>query len=117
MQYSPLEKAVHIIIILVGGFLTYLASTLTNGFMQDLLLGIGTNLIVVTIVFAIFNYFRLGNRTDSAEIINKPTRNLSEDTTPRGFQNILKDRKDTAEDPLFPRSYDGSKKGVKDEKK
>lgn len=117
MQNRLLERAVHIIIILLGVLFTYYSSTLATGFMQDLFLSLGTNLIVVTIVFAIFEYFRVGTNQGTVETENKPAKEHREDTTPRGLRNILKDRKDTSDDPLFTRNYEEPKKGAKNAKK
>ncbi len=117
MQNRLLERAVHIIIILIGVLFTYYSSTLATGFMQDLFLSLGTNLIVVTIIFAIFEYFRVGADERIIETENKPAKNHHDDTTPRGLKNILKDRKDTSDDPLFTRNYEDSKKGAKNAKK
>lgn len=54
-----LEVAVHIIIILVGVVILFISRTFQdNSFWQSLLINIGSSLVVVTILFFIFEGFR-----------------------------------------------------------
>jgi protein-S-isoprenylcysteine O-methyltransferase Ste14 len=55
---DALEIAVHIIIVLLGIIVLFIAQGFTDTFWQPLLVNIGSSLVVVTILFAIFEMFR-----------------------------------------------------------
>jgi hypothetical protein len=55
---DPLEVAIHVIVILVGMLLVVGAFIARDDFAQSLLMNLGSSLVVVTIVFGIFEIFR-----------------------------------------------------------
>ncbi len=61
---DTLEIAVHVIIILVGILVLVFAHRVSNIFWQSLMINIGSSLVVVTILFIIFEVFRKRNEKD-----------------------------------------------------
>lgn len=54
----PLELAIHVIIILLGVIVLFLVKDSSDSFWQSLGINIGSSLIVITMVFSIFEAFR-----------------------------------------------------------
>ncbi len=70
-----LEIAIHIIIILIGIVVLFVAREFgEDAFMQSLLINIGSSLVVVTILFFIFEGFR--RRHESQEIENADSKSI-----------------------------------------
>lgn len=55
---DPLEAAVHVIIVLIGVIILFVAYSFQDIFWQSLLVNVGSSLVVVTLLFAIFETFR-----------------------------------------------------------
>lgn len=55
---DPLEVAIHVIIILVGVITLVLAYYIRDDFWNSLMVNVGSSLVVVTLVFGIFEAFR-----------------------------------------------------------
>jgi len=64
---DALEIAVHIIIVLLGIIVLFIARGFTDTFWQSLLVNIGSSLVVVTILFAIFEMFRRRHQSQDIE--------------------------------------------------
>jgi hypothetical protein len=66
---DPLEIAINTIVLLLG-FILIIVSYRQVDFYQNLLLSLGTNLIVVTVVFIIFEAFRRREQTGGTQAQN-----------------------------------------------
>lgn len=62
-----LEVAVHVIIILLGVLVLVFAHSIKDSFWQSLLVNVGSSLVVVTILFTIFEIFRRRNEKEGEE--------------------------------------------------
>jgi len=62
---DALEVSLHALIVLGGVFLVYYAYNTIDVFFQALWLNIGSSLVVVTLLFAIFEIFRRRRNSDS----------------------------------------------------
>lgn len=61
---DTLEVAVHVIIILLGISILAIAYSIKSLFFQTLLISIGSSLVVVTILFIVFELFRRRNKKE-----------------------------------------------------
>lgn len=62
-----LEIAVHTIIVLLGIIILFVAHSITDLFWQSLLVNIGSSLVVVTVLFFIFEIFRRRHAEQNAD--------------------------------------------------
>jgi hypothetical protein len=65
-----LEIAIHIIIVLLGFIVLFVARTNDDVFYQSLLINIGSSLVVVTVLFFIFEFFRRRHEIRDQDSVN-----------------------------------------------
>ncbi len=67
-----LEIAVHVIIVMFGLIILILAERVTNTYFQAIWVNIGSSLVVVTILFFIFELFRRRHSEKDSELFQQP---------------------------------------------
>ena len=80
--------AVHIIFVLGGFLVLSIAQNYKDVFWQSVLVNIGSNLIVVTIIFGTFQFFRIGHFRDNNLNTSEPSHEKH-----RGLQESKKDER------------------------
>jgi len=92
-QPDPLEMSVHALIVLGGAFLVYYSYNVSDTFFQALWLNIGSNLVVVTMLFAVFEVFRRRRGDNSRNDFKVPA---PEQRTPQDTMERLDNNNDEA---------------------
>jgi hypothetical protein len=88
---DPLEIAVHVIIVLLGFIVLRFAYDFQDTFWQSLFVNIGSSLVIVTILFAIFESFRRRHEEREPHQLpnNNPLRNQQPHSDSRADELII----------------------------
>lgn len=109
---STLEWAIYTIIVLVGVLAIVFADSQVDSFSKDLLLNVGSDLIVVTIIFIVFQIFRRRReeiaRSDGAKNNSLQTDDSTGEPSdfPSHLEGVLQKRSTTEVVVKYSRRFD-----------
>jgi hypothetical protein len=92
---SPmLAKAVHVILVLLGGFLLYLGKDLpSDSYCRAVIINLGTSLVSVTLVFLVYRFFTPTSNDTNVKATNDSAENETDTRTTEIARKLRADQR------------------------